>query len=93
MWSSRSRYGFLTAARGRSSHRADGGERRDDRSTSVSTGPGRSQNVIVGTRSCNDIEQSTATHYDPVRGWPTDPQWATNDAEHLANAMLAKVKV
>lgn len=51
------------------------------------------ENVIVGTRSCNDIEQSTATHYDPVRGWPADPQWATNDAEHLANAMLAKVKV
>jgi hypothetical protein len=54
---------------------------------------GARENVIVGTRSCNDIEQSTATNYDPVRGWPTDPKWASNDAEHLANAMLAKVKV
>jgi hypothetical protein len=24
---------------------------------------------------------------------PANPNWATNDAEHLANAMLAKVKV
>jgi serine/threonine protein kinase, bacterial len=54
---------------------------------------GARDNVVVGTRSCNDIEQSAATNYDPIRGWPTDPRWATNDAGRMANAMLEKVKV
>jgi hypothetical protein len=49
-------------------------------------------NVVIGTRSCNGIEQSAATNYDPIRGWPTDPRWATNDAARMASAMLEKVK-
>ena len=50
-------------------------------------------NVVVGTRSCNDASQS-APGWDSVRNvWPTDPNWATNDAAHLAKAMLDKVKV
>lgn len=50
-------------------------------------------NVIVGTRSCNDLGQS-APGYDTVRNvWPTNPGWATNDAANLANAMLDKVQL
>ena len=50
------------------------------------------ENVVVGTRSCNDVGQS-APSYDAVRNvWPTDPSWATNDAARMANAMLDKVK-
>ena len=46
------------------------------------------ENVVVGARSCNDIgqsdiEQSSATYYDPVRGWPTDPKWATRPRRTL----------
>jgi serine/threonine protein kinase len=54
---------------------------------------GARDNVVVGIRSCSDIEQSAATNYDPIRGWPTDPRWATNDAGRMADAMLEKVKV
>jgi serine/threonine-protein kinase len=53
---------------------------------------GARENVVVQARSCNGIEQSTATNYDPVRGWPTDPKWASDDAARLANAMLDKVR-
>ncbi|WP_445161440.1 serine/threonine-protein kinase PknH/PknJ [Mycobacterium sp. Dal123C01] len=53
---------------------------------------GARQNVVVSTRSCNNIQQSAGTHYDPVKGWPTDPSWASNDAARLANAMLGKIK-
>jgi serine/threonine-protein kinase len=49
------------------------------------------ENVVVDTRSCNDVEQSGATNYDPVKGWPTDPNWATNYAERVATAMLNNV--
>ena len=51
------------------------------------------ENVVIGARSCNDKEQSNATYYNPVRGWPTDPKWATDHAERMADAMLKKVKV
>ena len=50
------------------------------------------ENVIVGARSCNDIGQSNDTSLLPVRGWPTDPKWATDYAERLTDAML-EVKV
>jgi serine/threonine protein kinase len=50
-------------------------------------------NVVVTTRACNDVGQS-APGFDTVRNvWPTDPEWANNDAVRLANAMLDKVKV
>lgn len=50
------------------------------------------KNVVVGTRSCNDVDQSFATEFDPVRnGWPVDLSWATDDAERLATAMLNKI--
>jgi len=49
-------------------------------------------NVVVTTRACNDVQ--SAPSYDTVRNvWPTDPEWANNDATRLANAMLDKVKV
>lgn len=52
------------------------------------------ENVVVGTRSCNNIKLPNARgFYDPVPNtWPTDPKWANNDAERLATAMLDKVK-
>ena len=46
-------------------------------------------NVVVGTRSCNYIEQSP----DILINTPADPNRATNDAARMARAMLAKVKV
>lgn len=50
------------------------------------------KNIVVGTRSCNDVGQSFSTNYDQARNsWPTDPNWATNDSEHLATAMLNKI--
>jgi Ni,Fe-hydrogenase I small subunit len=49
------------------------------------------ENIVVGTRSCNEVDPSIVPNY--VRGWPTDPRWATDDAERMANAMLEKVKV
>jgi serine/threonine-protein kinase len=48
------------------------------------------ENVVVGTRSCNEVVQAPA--YDPVHGWATDPGWANENASRLANAMLNKVK-
>lgn len=51
------------------------------------------ENVVIGTRTCRDVEQSTATQYDPVQNtWPVDPGWAMNDAKRLGKAMLDKVK-
>jgi hypothetical protein len=46
---------------------------------------------VVDTRGCNDIEQSAATNYDAIKGWPTDPSSAINDAERVATAMLDNV--
>jgi serine/threonine protein kinase len=52
------------------------------------------ENVVVGTRSCNPVDPSMIKGSDPARGvWPTDPNWANNDAARLANAMLGKIKV
>ncbi|HUB56530.1 MAG TPA: serine/threonine-protein kinase PknH/PknJ [Mycobacterium sp.] len=49
-------------------------------------------NVIVTTRACNDVTQSPG--FDEVHDtWPTNPEWANNDAARLADAMLAKIKV
>ncbi len=50
------------------------------------------ENVVVGARSCNDKEQSNATYYGPSEDGPTDPKWATDHAERMADAML-EVKV
>lgn len=46
-------------------------------------------NVVIGTRSCNYIEQSP----DILINTPADPKRATNDAARMARAMLDKVKV
>jgi hypothetical protein len=46
-------------------------------------------NVVVGTRSCNYIEQSP----DILINTPADPNRATNDAASMAKAMLDKVKI
>jgi serine/threonine protein kinase len=49
-------------------------------------------NVIVTIRACNEVTQSPG--FDQVRDtWPTNPEWANNDAARLADAMLAKIKV
>ena len=49
-------------------------------------------NVIVTTRACNEVPQSPG--FDEVHEtWPTNPEWANNDAARLADAMLAKIKV
>jgi serine/threonine protein kinase len=49
-------------------------------------------NVIVTTRACNEVTQSPG--FDEVHDtWPTNPEWANNDAARLADAMLAKIKV
>lgn len=54
---------------------------------------GLRENVVIGTRTCHDVEQSTGTQYDSVQNtWPVDPGWAMNDAKRLGNAMLDKVK-
>jgi serine/threonine-protein kinase len=51
------------------------------------------ENVIVGIRNCNAMEQSSATNYDPVRGWPTDPKWASDNAARMAKRHAGEVKV
>lgn len=33
-------------------------------------------NVVIATRSCNAVDSSARTNYDPVSGWPSDPRWA-----------------
>ena len=39
------------------------------------------KNIVVGTRSCDDVGQSFSTNYDQAgNSWPTDPSWATNDS-------------
>jgi len=49
-------------------------------------------NVIVTARACNEVTQSPG--FDEVHDtWPTNPEWANNDAARLADAMLAKIKV
>jgi serine/threonine protein kinase len=49
-------------------------------------------NVIVTARACNEVTQSPG--FDQVHDtWPTNPEWANNDAARLADAMLAKIKV
>jgi serine/threonine-protein kinase len=54
---------------------------------------GARENVVVQARSCDEIDQSTATYYNPTtQGWPRDPKWASDDAARLANAMLDKVR-
>jgi serine/threonine-protein kinase len=49
-------------------------------------------NVVITTRSCNAVDSSARTNYDPVSGWPSDPRWANNYASRLADAMIDKVK-
>lgn len=49
------------------------------------------ENVVVGTRSCIVVEETYETEMNSA-GWPTNPDWATNDAERLARAMLDKVE-
>jgi hypothetical protein len=46
-------------------------------------------NVVVGTRSCNYIEEPA----DIVIKTPADPKRATNDAARMARTMVDKVKV
>jgi PknH-like extracellular domain len=46
-------------------------------------------NVVVGTRSCNFLEETAATSFTGDN-WPTDPAWADNDAQRLAQLMLDK---
>ena len=48
-------------------------------------------NVVVGTRSCDTVDESRVPPYDQNVGWVADPQWASDDAERLAAAMLANV--
>jgi serine/threonine protein kinase len=49
-------------------------------------------NVIITIRACNEVAQSPG--FDQVHEtWPTNPEWANNDAARLADAMLAKIKV
>jgi serine/threonine protein kinase len=50
-------------------------------------------NVVITTRSCNGVDSSARTNFDPVSGWPTDPRWANDYASRLANAMLDKIKI
>ena len=50
------------------------------------------ENVVVVTRSCNNIEETSEMALGGG-GWPTDPDWATNDAERLAQVMLDKVVI
>lgn len=47
-------------------------------------------NVVIGTRSCNFQEESAATAFTGD-DWPTDPDWADDDAQRLAQSMLDKV--
>lgn len=49
-------------------------------------------NVVITTRSCNAVDSSARTNYDPVSGWPSDPRWADNYASRLADAMIDKIK-
>ena len=49
-------------------------------------------NVVVGTRSCNYIEETAATAFTGD-GWPTNPDWAKDDAQRLAQSMLDKVTI
>jgi serine/threonine protein kinase len=50
-------------------------------------------NVVITTRSCNAVDASARTNYDPASGWPSDPRWANNYASRLANAMIDKIKI
>lgn len=49
-------------------------------------------NVVVGVRSCNFLEESATTAFTG-NNWPTNPGWASDDAERLAQTMLDKVAV
>lgn len=49
-------------------------------------------NVVVDTRSCNYIEEMAATAFTGD-GWPTNPDWAKDDAQRLAQSMLDKVTI
>ena len=48
------------------------------------------ENVVVGTRSCNNLEDSAATAFTGT-GWPVNPNWASDEAQRLAQMMLDKV--
>lgn len=50
------------------------------------------ENVIIGTRSCDNVEESASTGYSGT-GWPVNPNWAGDEARQLAQIMLDKVQV
>lgn len=50
------------------------------------------ENVVIGTRSCDNIEETASTGYSGA-GWPVNPNWASDDARQLAQLMLDKVQV
>lgn len=50
------------------------------------------ENVVIGTRSCDNIEESAATAYAGA-GWPVNPNWASDDAQRVAEEMLDKVQI
>jgi serine/threonine protein kinase len=49
------------------------------------------ENVVVGTRSCNDVAESSATEFTGS-GWPVNTNWASDEAGRLAQVMLGKVR-
>lgn len=53
---------------------------------------GMRENVIVGTRSCNNLEESAATAFTGT-DWPVNPNWASDEAQRLARSILEKVTV
>jgi serine/threonine-protein kinase len=53
---------------------------------------GARDNVVVGARRCDYWEESAATAFTGST-WPTNPNWASDDAERLAHLMLDKVVI
>jgi serine/threonine-protein kinase len=53
---------------------------------------GARDNVVVGARRCDYWEEPATTAFTGST-WPTNPEWASDDAERLAQLMLDRVVI